>query len=108
MPRKRDSEAYESDGGFVEGAPKSKKSKKTEVQKREVKEVDLEKHTDDEGNPYFQVSNPWKTDDSWTGKNRCLAPSKLGMFIGLVDANTSKSSPRCEESRSPNSEGKTC
>ena len=71
MPRKRDSEAYESDGGFVEDAPQSKKSKKSEVQKREVKqEVDLERHTDDDGNPYFQVSTESMRNGFHTEDNR--------------------------------------
>ncbi|KAF2101860.1 PC4-domain-containing protein [Rhizodiscina lignyota] len=60
MPRKRDSEAYESDGGFIEDAPKSKKSRKAaanETKRREGKqEVNLSKQTDEEGNPYFELS----------------------------------------------------
>jgi len=59
--RKRASEAdvYEPDDGFVEDAPKSKKSKTaaSEVKKREGKEqVNLDKQTDDEGNPFWEVS----------------------------------------------------
>ncbi|KAK3061884.1 hypothetical protein LTS18_005240 [Coniosporium uncinatum] len=57
--RATEAEAYESDDGFVEDAPKSKKSKTaaSEVKKREGKEqVNLDKQTDDEGNPFWEVS----------------------------------------------------
>lgn len=48
--RKRAAEEdYESDGGFIEDAPKSKKSKATS------QVVNLEKQQDDDGNDYWQV-----------------------------------------------------
>ena len=42
-------EEYDSDGGFIEDAPKSKKSKAT------TQAVNLELQQDDEGNSYWQV-----------------------------------------------------
>ncbi|KAK4613719.1 Putative RNA polymerase II transcriptional coactivator [Fulvia fulva] len=49
--RKRAAEEdYESDGGFIEDAPKSKKSKATS------QVVNLEKQQDDDGNDYWQIS----------------------------------------------------
>lgn len=62
-PRKRstDVEEYESDGGFIEDAPRSKKAKTSktainEVKKREgKKEIQLGMQKDDEGNPFWEV-----------------------------------------------------
>ena len=45
--RELDEDDYESDGGFVEDAPKSKKQKQ--------KEVSGEVQKDDEGNQYWEV-----------------------------------------------------
>lgn len=49
--RKRVSEAedYDSDGGFVEDAPKSKKIKTAKAASKDL-------HKDDEGNPFWEVS----------------------------------------------------
>lgn len=47
------SENYESDDGFVEDAPKSKKSKKSSAKA----ELDLSMQKDDEGNEYWEVSD---------------------------------------------------
>lgn len=62
MP-KRAQETYEDDGGFVEDAPKSKKSKKADksegnsVKRAEGKTpVSTERQTDKDGNAYWEVS----------------------------------------------------
>ena len=52
LSRKR-AEDYDSDDGFVEDAPKSKKQKGEAQQK---KTVSGETQTDDDGNPYWEVS----------------------------------------------------
>lgn len=58
MP-KRSTEAYESDGGFVEDVPTSKKSRKAnDTKRREGKqEVDLSMQEDDNGDPYWEARN---------------------------------------------------
>ena len=53
--RKYVEEDYESDDGFVEDAPKSKK-RKSELQQKGSKSVSGETRVDDEGNEYWEVS----------------------------------------------------
>jgi len=58
MPKRQQ---YESDGGFVDDAPKTKKAKSggNELKKTEGKAtVSTEMQTDDEGNEYWEVSKP--------------------------------------------------
>ncbi|KAF2835671.1 PC4-domain-containing protein [Patellaria atrata CBS 101060] len=52
--RKSQAESYESDGGFVEDAPKSKKSKTTKGASKAQVDGDLQ--IDDDGNEYFMIS----------------------------------------------------
>jgi len=68
--RASEAEAYESDGGFVEDAPKSKKSKTAarEVKTREGKEqVNLDKQTDDAGDPFWEVHRFPQYTRGWQG-----------------------------------------
>ena len=53
MP-KRTQEEYESDGGFVDDAPKGKKAKATDKKAP----ADTEQQVDDDGNVYWEVGSP--------------------------------------------------
>lgn len=52
---KRNQEDYESDGGFIEDAPKTKKLKGSRVHETKRPVVSNEVHVDDEGNEYWEV-----------------------------------------------------
>lgn len=62
LSRKRavEEETYESDGGFVEDAPKSKRTKNTAANELKQKDgkatVSTATQKDDEGNSYWEVS----------------------------------------------------